>query len=74
MRPEKCSLAYCSHACLPVSVPYLRISLELSNLRGLSNLRADHLPLVCLVLFDGIEEGLALWVALVPRKQGSHEG
>jgi hypothetical protein len=46
---------------LIVSETYLSCSVpETSNLRRLANFRTDHFPLVRLVFFDGVEEGLAL--------------
>jgi hypothetical protein len=41
---------------------YLALSIGASNLRRLSNLGTNHLPLVRLVFFDSIKKSLALWV------------
>lgn len=60
MRPAKCSLAYCSHACVNVKMSPVQWYRGLSNLCGLANFCTDDLPLIRLVILDGVEESLTL--------------
>jgi hypothetical protein len=66
-RPAKCSLAYCSHAYLTVNMTCFPKGIEGANLCRLSNFRTNHLPLVRLVLFNGIQKGLALGTGQSPQ-------